>query len=118
MISGRFLFREKYQNCPGKIAPMTRFSAGKICTISAGKAGISQVTENFVGSAGYWNATLQFSGFPIATFGTENETTPLSPGRRREPPDQTQCHRSMFADVPIYTSIWVGNPVRAYAVAR
>jgi hypothetical protein len=29
------------------------FSTGKKCTISAGKADIFQVTENFVGSAGH-----------------------------------------------------------------
>jgi hypothetical protein len=78
LILNKFMFHEKHRNFPRKIVPTMRFSAGKICTISAGKAGIFEVTENFCGSAGYWNATLQFSRFPTATFGTENETTPHS----------------------------------------
>jgi hypothetical protein len=69
------MFHEKHRNFPKKIVPTKSFSAGKICTISAGKAGIFEVTESFCESAGYWNATLQFSRFPTATFGTENETT-------------------------------------------
>jgi hypothetical protein len=76
-----------------------RSSAGKICTISAGKAGIFEVTENFCGSAGYWNATVQFSRFPTATFGTENETTPASARRSigdcRVPPDFERSPRGL-----------------------
>jgi len=75
LILNKLLFHEKHRNFPRKIVPTMRLSPGKICTISAGKAGIFEVTENFCGSAGYWNATLQFSRFPTATFGTENETT-------------------------------------------
>jgi hypothetical protein len=70
------LFREKCRKFQRNIAPTTRFATGKKCTISAEKADIFQVTENFVGSAGHWNATPQFSGFPTVTYDTENETTP------------------------------------------
>ena len=76
LIGTTFLFHEKHRNFPRKILPTIDFSAAKICALSAGKAGIFEVTENFCGSAGYWNAVLQFSRFPSANLGTENETTP------------------------------------------
>jgi hypothetical protein len=42
----RFLFREKARNFSRKIAPTTRLSTGKICTMSAGKVGVFQLIEN------------------------------------------------------------------------
>src|SRR5450755_5162125 len=48
-----------------------------MCTISAGKASVLHLTENADGSASYQNATLRFSVFPTASFGTENEPTQL-----------------------------------------
>jgi hypothetical protein len=43
-----------------------RFSAGKRCTISAGKVGVSQLTENFVRSAVCRNARSWSCGNAMA----------------------------------------------------
>jgi hypothetical protein len=67
---------KKPQNFSRKIAPTTRLSTGKICTMSAGKVGVFQLLENFVRSICYRNARLQFAVFPTASFGRENETAP------------------------------------------
>jgi hypothetical protein len=76
LVTKRFLFREKTRNFSRKIAPTTRLSTSKICTMSAGKVGVFQLTENFVRSVCYRNARLQFAVFPTASFGRENETAP------------------------------------------
>ena len=52
-IVNGFLLREKHQYFPRKIAPTMCFWTLKICSISAGKAGISQVPENILRSVGY-----------------------------------------------------------------
>jgi hypothetical protein len=77
-ILNKFLFHEKHRNFPRRIVPTMRFSAGKICTISAGKAGIFDATETF--------ADQRVIGTPLYNF--RDFLPPLWARKTRLPPSR------------------------------